>query len=177
MHPSLLCICSLAAGRAQDATGLSESFIQLKERASSELPRGIQPPLYLQGNTSTQVGARTWLLLFWWSKFSSLPPSLQMWIAFILSWKESRCKCRSGTFSSWSDLWGWEEEIWLGLQLFHFLTDAQGVVCWRTADVHTHSSLVLYQWHNHTAASMFGTPCPGHPAKICCMQNFLWTRL
>lgn len=38
MHPSLLCICSLAAGRAQGATGLSESFIQLKERASRELP-------------------------------------------------------------------------------------------------------------------------------------------
>lgn len=25
-------------------------------------------------------------------------------------------------------------------------------MCWRTADVQTHISLVLYQWHNHTAA-------------------------
>lgn len=31
----------------------------------------------------------------------------------------------------------------------------RSVVCWRTADAdtHTQSSLVLYQWHNHTAAS------------------------
>lgn len=38
IHPSLLCICSLAAGKAQGAIGLSESFIQLKERTSCELP-------------------------------------------------------------------------------------------------------------------------------------------